>query len=592
MGFSIKSMMISGAAVFGLSLYTGNQGVALCFLAPVLYVCLSRNSFSALSKRGRTWCGFLAALLTVCCLIGYSIEITGSLILMYEDPFCVFRAAAGAFGYYVSFRAVLSEIVAFYGSCPEEIFCDFAPEESRGFASILYRHPFLTSLSLLAVFYIPYVFASYPAIFMGDTPFVLGEFFPKLDLAADHPVPYALMYYGVLKLGHSVFGSWNAGAFLFSLLQFALILVSLSAGIAVLIKECRLSWRCAVCMIVCYVIHPKISNYMMLATKDTIYAPFFFLFCIEMFIILDSGWTPRRALRLGASTLFVLIFRNESLYILLITFAVLAIARPDVRRKLLLFMAGCLIVHAFLFRVLFPAVSIEPGNRWEKLCIPIQTTGRVIMLYGNELNDEEKEAILGVVDFASIDEIGSTYSPDLADNLKKHFLRDASDQAFHRFMQTWKKLVFRYPKACLTAFLASYDDYFFPYTPFTYYSYWWSEVNMEKTNANGTDFSHPAQLERWRTAYEDTRETVFSYVPFSLLNSPGITTWALLLLLTLQIVYRQREELLLSVPFIVYAIVWLLGPVNGYYGRYQYPLLLCLPWLFLLTASRRTTSKP
>lgn len=585
---SIMHALISLAAVFGLALFLDSRSVALFALVPVLFYLLKNHKRSALSKRGRVCCVLLSLLLTAFCLIGYSIEITGSLILLYENPARMLRTLAGACGYYVSFRCVLSALIALYGRCPSGVFCENAPEKAKGFAACLYRHPFAVSFHTLLILYIPYVVISYPALFMGDTPQILCEFLPTWNLSSHHSVPYALLYYGIVRLGYTLFGSWNAGAFLFALVQLFLILGALSAGIAVLVREFRLSWRWAICLLALYAFHPRISNYMMVATKDTVYGPFLLLFCIALCAVLKKGWTPGRGLRLVIPMLFVLTCRNEGVYILLIAFLTLLIFRPSLRRQMLTLLVACLSIQVLLTRVLFPAFSITPGSRRELLAIPIQTTGRLAMTHADDLSPEERDAILGVFDVNSLEEIADIYTPDFTDHLKLHFTTDTSSPEFNSFLRTWLRLALRYPQTYLTAFLASYDDYFFPYTPFTYVSYWWSGTRMELTNGNaGTDFSHPAQLEAWRTAYEDIREEIFSYVPFSLFNSPGLTTWALLLLLALQIVYRQYDELLLMVPFIVSAMVWFVALVNGYYGRFQYPLLLCLPWLFFLSAANR-----
>ena len=77
------------------------------------------------------------------------------------------------------------------------------------------------------------------------------------------------------------------------------------------------------------------------------------------------------------------------------------------------------------------------------------------------------------------------------------------------------------------------------------------------------------------------REDFFSMPVWSLLNKPAPYTWMAILF----ILYCFRRKSLLGfifgMPMIVQMLIFITGPTNGYYCRYEYPMVIYLPTVFI-----------
>ena len=62
---------------------------------------------------------------------------------------------------------------------------------------------------------------------------------------------------------------------------------------------------------------------------------------------------------------------------------------------------------------------------------------------------------------------------------------------------------------------------------------------------------------------------------------PGMTTWFLLAWVFWLIWRKDNVTLMLTVPLLVVMLICVASPCNGYYCRYQYPLLPYMPWAML-----------
>ena len=140
----------------------------------------------------------------------------------------------------------------------------------------------------------------------------------------------------------------------------------------------------------------------------------------------------------------------------------------------------------------------------------------------------------------------------------------------------------KYPATYLNAFINNYFEYVYPGCIFMQCSYDWSETCFARVNEKiGSDFHYPEGLDRYRHGLETVRERIFEAYPFRLINMPGMTTWFLLIWAFWLICSRKNDHLMLAVPLFIVMLVCFASPCNGYYCRYQYPLLAYLPWAIL-----------
>jgi uncharacterized membrane protein len=95
-------------------------------------------------------------------------------------------------------------------------------------------------------------------------------------------------------------------------------------------------------------------------------------------------------------------------------------------------------------------------------------------------------------------------------------------------------------------------------------------------------FGHIASFEYAQSEYEYFRD-IFSMLPLaSLLMIPACYTWPVILMFIHGLVKKHRASLLVTLIPLVVILTVMLGPCNGSYGRYLYPIVFSMPFIIAL----------
>lgn len=190
--------------------------------------------------------------------------------------------------------------------------------------------------------------------------------------------------------------------------------------------------------------------------------------------------------------------------------------------------------------------------------------------------------------------LSKVYNPSRADEVKNLFRNDASKEDIVKYLYTWAQLFFKHPWTCIEASIANYYQYFYPgEVQFELNSIIKSSKYMNKTNSYMQDldsslFAHPNFTYKIASYYQKLQEYVMRLPIISVLSCPAIYTWIVLL----AVFFCFDDKNLLSywiLPFVTMVLL-LFGPTNGYYGRYQFPIIISLPFL-LLSFLNRSSNK-
>ena len=532
--------------------------------------------------RRRTICCLIPALLFAgFSVIGFCFAMDSTPERLYATKIDVLKAAGALCGYALIFYFTLNGLFCRLQECSNRTE-ESVIGEKRGYAGLLMKRPFQTSFLTLLLGYSPYMIASYPALFMGDCQTIIPQGFGVSPLTTHHPVPYTLFLCGTLKAGKELLHSWNAGAFLFALMQTLFFLTVMAYSIQILIRKAGCSWKWALALEIYYVVSPRISNCMFVITKDVWYAACLLLFGIAVFCLQQEGWLRRNIFQLVLSAAGILIFRRDGFYVLVLSFAVYLLFSRKLRKGMPIILITVLGLHLAFNQMIYPAAGIQKGSIKEMLSIPLQQTARCAKYLGDSLTEEEKNEILDLFFFDSIEEMGETYDPSLVDYIKFRFPEQVDRETLNRYLHLWAEMGMKYPATYLNAFINNYFEYVYPGCVFMQCSYDWSETCFERVNEKiGSDFRYPETLDNYRHGLETVRERVFEAYPFRLLNMPGMTTWFLLIWVFWLMYSGKTEHLMLAVPLLVVMLICFASPCNGYYCRYQYPLLPYLPWAIL-----------
>ncbi|MCM1144268.1 MAG: DUF6020 family protein [Blautia sp.] len=463
------------------------------------------------------------------------------------------------------------------------------------------QRPFLTSFISLFIIYLPYAIISYPAIFIADTRTQIVQAYRELNiiipeyleghllsdsvlLNTHHPIIHTLLIHFCLKIGTVLFHSANKGIFIYSILQWLCVLSVISYAIKIILEKIHIPVKYAVLILLYYIISPRIQGYMFLATKDVFYSTFLMYFLIFLYLFYSGEKNRNLYIGLLISAVGVLLFRNEAKYLLLFSFLLIAIFNKKLRKSAVYFL-GFIVCFSFLYSTILSLCHVTPGSAREMLSVPFQQTARYIKYYENEVSEEEKEAINQILDYSVLAE---KYNPNVSDPVKDTFNEDASTKDLLQYFKVWFQMLLKHPGTYIQATMNNYYLYFYPSgKTFSNNSYQRSTVKMLDTNIRlepiGLKFSHPESLAPYRNYYEAVREGAVLFPPITILMIPATYTWLLILLFFYSLQNRCDSAIaFLTLPCML-VLISLLGPCNGYYCRYLYPIILCMPFIISVT---------
>ena len=327
--------------------------------------------------------------------------------------------------------------------------------------------------------------------------------------------------------------------------------------------------------------HPLIHNYMFLVTKDIIYTAFFIYLIVDLFKLLSGLRSIKLYINTLAASTGMLLFRNDSKYIIVIVFILIGIINKPVRKYVLSFCGSIFLISILIFNVLFPSLYFTPGSTREMLSVPFQQTARYVLYHEDEVTDEERDSIDAVLDYSSL---GEKYNPNRSDEVKNTFKEYADRSDLLNYFKTWLKMFFKHPGTYIQATINNYYQYFYPNNiGFMRFSYSWSEECMGRTNNSiallGQSFSYPEATASIRDFCDKFGDAIKFFPGISILMTPALYTWVLIILLFYGI--RRRNSIAISLIVLPLAVLFIciLGPCNGNYGRYSYPIVAALPFI-------------
>lgn len=448
---------------------------------------------------------------------------------------------------------------------------------AQAYLEQLKRRPRLTAFCTLILFHLPYIAVSYPAIFMGDGWAQFSQVTGRDGLSSHHPVTHTLFLSLFYHIGKAL-GNVNLGMFLCGLTQTLLVCGAIAYAIGVLAENKHRLWL--LLGVIAYAcIHPRISAYFFLMSKDVVYSAFLLLFYVLLYgRIRTKQHTKCETVLFFSAIAGTMLFRNDGKFVVLLTFLAGALLLKSQRKQWLSYFGIALAFILAVEKVAFPLLQVEPGSIREMLSVPFQQTARFVRDAEEDIRPEEREVIDRVLDY---DALAECYNPNLSDPVKATYHGNGEDLV--DYFRVWGKMLIRRPSIYLQATMNNYYQYFYPGPKlFSNYSYSWSQTIMEELNGLGLELQQPAALSDAAADLEDFREKLFSQPILSLLMKPALYTWTALLAIAYVLRRKSRVGLLYCLPMLVQLLIFITGPTNGAYCRYEYPMFLYLPVVLTL----------
>ena len=444
------------------------------------------------------------------------------------------------------------------------------------------NHTFLFSLIFIIICWLPYIISFYPAILSPDPSFQIRQYFkipnkysnysimldPNVTITNHHPVIHTLLLGSCVKIG-TLINNVNLGLFLYSIIQIFILSGTLAYTIKFL-KEQKLSNNYLLLMLFIYSFVPIFPFYSMSAVKDVIFGSLVILYIISLYkIIKNNDIEFKNIIRILLLLILIVLFRNNGIHTIILSFPFLLFMKKEFRYKLKLFIILLLIV-GFNFSynsLLLPYFKITPSSVREKLSIPFQQTARYVKEHSDEVTKDEEKIIDKILNY---DTLASRYNVDLADPVKNEFNKYATKEDLDNYFKVWWQQFMKHPKTYIEATINNTYGYYYP-LKLNWFIYYKFDTRITK---NGFDY-HYNKLNGARSVLS-IFGIAFPYIPIlNIIVNIGFNVWLLIFMFSYLFYRKKYKSLIYLIPSLVLVLVCLASPANSYF-RYALPYVFAL----------------
>ena len=312
--------------------------------------------------------------------------------------------------------------------------------------------------------WLPYLILMYPGVLYWDTGDQVAQFFGISAFGQEpgqiwdhHPFFDTYLYSGFIWLGRTVFGSYNVGIFLYSIVQYAFVTITIACWMRYLKEKGlgRLPLKACTLFFCFFPIFPIMFASM---SKDITHAAFFLAWVLLFLRLVDSKLelfkNPKFLVEFLIISLCASMSKKMGMYIIVFSLLVLILGKFKA-----LFKAIAVAVCVFLFVVIsvalpkyfYPRANIVPGGAQAAFVMPIELLGRAAYAYPEDISDSARASVDSFLVY-SWDQISNQYNPYIADPVTGYGLRDGGSTA--DFLKTWLKVGMRHPLTYVNGFFS------------------------------------------------------------------------------------------------------------------------------------------
>ena len=459
--------------------------------------------------------------------------------------------------------------------------------------NLFLKHPFLFSFIAILICWSIYVIAFYPIILSPDPSFQIKQFFNIRTKYADyailldnnvfltnhHPVFHTMILGYSLKLGRFLLND-NFGLFIYSLTQLLFLAFTLSLTIKYL-NENNVNKKIVFIVLLLYCFIPMFPLYAMSGVKDTYYTCFIILYVMKLDKIIRSKQEKlsyKEMIQLLLIMFAVCLFRNNGIYVLILSFSLILIYSKKYFQTLLVIFIGVLAFYGTYTKVLLPSLKITDGSIRETLSIPFQQTARYVKYYNKDLSKNDIKVIDKVLGYETL---AKRYNPTISDPVKNEFNKYTTKKELFAYLKVWFKCFFKHPLVYIEATLNNIYGYFSPQST-NWYIYYKYDTRITEDKLVNYHYNNLSSLRLILSSFAQG----FPYIPLiGLISNIGFNTWLLLGLTTYSIFKKKKEYLIVLSPLLISLLICVASPVNTYF-RYAMPFIFIMPFIFTLIVTR------
>lgn len=449
---------------------------------------------------------------------------------------------------------------------------------------------------ILMVVRIPYLIAYYPGLMIWDTGSSIAQFYgfkthvvsistnPDAILSNHHMILLTFLMGGAVKLGE-LLGSQNFGFFLYTLAQVALTNFIVAYGLWSFREKCaRGIWLTA---LVVYALLPVFSIWQLTVSKDAIFSAFALLLVLLLYRLVESEGQALRGKKytaaLLATNLMVILTKPQGVYISLITFGVLAVVFRKQWKKVLLLgvLPGVLYLTIFTGMIL-PALNVAGSGKQEMWGFAFQQTARYVCYHGEEVTQQEQEAINAVLPY---DQLTELYTPTSQDPVKFAYKQQATKQDLSRYLCVWAKMFFKHPE---TYICATFNNVKYLFVPNLEQPYSYFPVTLESSeilNEHDVFELRNVKIQPFYSVISAANEKLATTPVIMLIYQACFYVWLTVAGCVLLLIKRNYRALLCLIPLILSVLILVIAPVVEI--RYVLLPVYCASILVIMALERK-----
>ncbi len=438
------------------------------------------------------------------------------------------------------------------------------------------KRMFFIFFGLILILWIPAFLALFPGYMCYDGGVQLAQLLVDGQLNAHHPVVHTLFLTLCFNIGNTLFGSYEAGLLIYSVIQ-ALIFAGALAYVSVFMCRYRIPKLLIIISMLFLALNPIIQAFAFATTKDVLFSAFLLLlimFTIDFIKDPDRfAGSPWLIIRYVITALMMALMRNQGIYMLIIAVPFLIWIGRKHLVKIGSALLATVIALILFYGPISGALNIVPGPAKEMLSVPMQQIVRVINTDPESVTEEQKEIIRRYIP----EDAWSKYIPEISDPVKLEFNSEEFEKDSMSFIRLWVELGLEHPGIYADAFAYLTDAYWYPSVETAHN---WSQLDSFHTIEE-----IPVEQHSLFPAYYDylmkAGQTSFENIPIvSAAVSNYMPVWAVILCIA--VIFRQRKFTMLIPLAIIAALICslFLGPVACI--RYTLPLLILCPLLLAL----------
>ena len=533
---------------------------------------------------------FFIILLDIFLLISNVFINTGNLSYLYKNMWLILYNLIRFIAIYIVLKRSLIYFENFIKNH------EFKLKENK-IINLFLKHPFLFSFIAILICWSIYVIAFYPIILSPDPSFQIKQFFNVRTKYADyailldnnvfltnhHPVFHTMILGYSLKLGRFLLND-NFGLFIYSLTQLLVLAFTLSLTIKYL-NENNVNKKIVFIVLLLYCFIPMFPLYAMSGVKDTYYTCFIILYVMKLDKIIRSKQEKlsyKEMIQLLLIMVAVCLFRNNGIYVLILSFPLILIYSKKYFQTLLVIFIGVLAFYGTYTKVLLPSLKITDGSIRETLSIPFQQTARYVKYYDKDLSKNDIKVIDKVLEYETL---AKRYNPTISDPVKNEFNKYTTKKELLAYLKVWFKCFFKHPLVYIEATLNNIYGYFSPQST-NWYIYYKYDTRITEDKLVNYHYNNLSSLRLILSSFAQG----FPYIPLiGLISNIGFNTWILLGLTTYSIFKKKKEYLIVLSPLLISLLICVASPVNTYF-RYAMPFIFIMPFIFTLIVTRLKNS--